>query len=95
MAYDADPVRLAIRVRPGASRTEVGGSYGGAIVVRVAARAVDGRATEAALIALAKAVGLRRRDVRLLNGAASRDKVVEIVGGPADLALRLATLKGE
>ncbi len=70
--------RVAIRVRPGASRTKVGGSYGDRLVVAVSARAVDGAATEAALEAVAKAYGVRRRSVRLLAGATSRDKVVEI-----------------
>jgi uncharacterized protein len=56
----------------------VGGSYDGALVVRVAERAVDGRATEAALGAVAAALGVRRRDVALVTGATSRTKVVEI-----------------
>lgn len=73
-------MRVAIRVRPGASRTVVGGAYGGALVVRVSARAVDGAATEAALGAVAKAIGVRRRQVRLVTGATSRDKVVEVTG---------------
>ena len=70
--------RVAIRVRPGASRTRVGGRYGDRLVVAVTARAVDGAATEAALLALARALGCRRRDVRLVTGATSRDKVVEV-----------------
>jgi uncharacterized protein len=81
-------VRLTIRVRPGASRTRVGGQHDGGLVVAVTARAVDGRATEAALRALADALGLRRRDLRLVIGATSRTKVVEVeasAGGPADL----------
>jgi len=35
-------VRIDIRVRPGASRTAVGGAYGDRLVVAVGARAVDG-----------------------------------------------------
>jgi uncharacterized protein len=69
---------VTIRVRPGAGRTAVGGSYDGALVVRVAERAVDGRATDAALGAVAAALGVRRRDVALVTGATSRTKVVEI-----------------
>ena len=72
------PLRVAVRVRPGASRTAVGGVRGEALVVAVSAPAVDGRATEAALRALADALGVRRRHVRLVTGATSRDKVVEI-----------------
>ena len=67
-----------MRVRPGASRTVVGGSHDGALVVRVGARAVDGQATEAALQALAKALGVRRREVVLVTGATSRTKVVDV-----------------
>lgn len=74
---------MTIRVRPGAGRTAVGGSYDGALVVRVAARAVDGRATEAALRAVADALGVRRRELTLVTGATSRTKVVEIPDGAA------------
>ena len=75
------PVRVTIRVRPGAGRTVVGGAHDGALVARVAAPAVDGRATEAALAAVAEALGVRRREVHLVTGATSRTKVVEVDGG--------------
>ena len=42
---------------------------------------MDGQATEAALAAVAAAFGLRRRQVTLVTGAASRMKVVEVAGG--------------
>jgi uncharacterized protein YggU (UPF0235/DUF167 family) len=87
------PVRVPIRVRPGAGRTAVGGTYGDALVVAVGARAVDGKATEAALRAVADALGVRRRAVRLVTGAASRDKVVEVRDPPPDLAELLAGLR--
>jgi len=82
---------VTIRVKPGASRTRVGGSYGDALVVAVQARAVDGKATEAALAALAAALNVRRRDVQLVTGSTSRTKVVELPGGP-EVAERLASL---
>jgi len=97
-------IRVAIRVRPGAARTCVGGTYGRsglggggggtALVVKVAARAVDGKATEAALAAVAAALGVRRRDVRLVSGATSRDKVVEVDGDVAQLTRRIDELRG-
>lgn len=71
-------LRVTIRVRPGSSRTRVGGPHGDALVVRVGARAADGKATEAALRALAEALGVARSDVRLLSGVTSRTKVVEV-----------------
>jgi uncharacterized protein YggU (UPF0235/DUF167 family) len=87
-------MRIAIRVRPGATRTRVGGTYGTALVVKVAARPVEGKATEAALAALAAALGVRRRDVRLISGASSRDKVVEVDGDVAQLTRRIDELRG-
>ena len=71
-------MRVAIRVKPGASRTRVGGMHGDRLVVAVQARAVEGAATEAALAAVAEACGVRRRAVSLVTGATSRDKVVEV-----------------
>jgi uncharacterized protein YggU (UPF0235/DUF167 family) len=91
------PVRVALRVRPGASRTRVGGTYGeGAdarLLVAVTERAVEGAATEAVLRAVARALGVRSAQVTLVTGRSSRDKVVEIVDPPDDLADRLIRLR--
>ena len=86
-------LRVAVRVRPGASRTSVGGALGDRLVVTVNAQAVDGQATESALAALAKAFGVKRRQVSLITGAASRDKVVEIEGDREQLQTTLLQLR--
>lgn len=81
---------LKIRVKPGSARTKVGGSYGeGELIVAVQAPAVDGRATEAALRAVAKALGLRRQQVELIRGATSRTKTLTV---PDDCGDRVAGL---
>jgi hypothetical protein len=60
----------------------VGGRYGdAALVVAVQVPAVDGRATAAALDAVAKALGCHSRDVTLVSGATSRTKVLEVPDG--------------
>ena len=84
-------MRITVWVRPGSPRPGVGGERGGALVVRVSARAVDGRATEAALVAVAAAFGVRRRAVTLVAGATSRTKILEVEGAdPATLTSLLA-----
>jgi hypothetical protein len=87
-------MRVHVRVKPGASRTAVGGRYGDALVVTVTARAVEGKATEAALRAVATAFGVHRRDVALVTGATSRDKILEITGATGELGPRLEALLG-
>jgi uncharacterized protein len=77
-------MRITVRVRPGAARTAVGGSHDGALVVRVQPRAVDGKATEAALRAVAEALGVARRDVVLVSGATSRTKLLDVPDAAAD-----------
>ena len=82
-------------VRPGSTRPGVGGERDGALIVRVSARAVDGRATEAALAAVAAAFGVRRRAVTLVAGASNRTKILEIDGAdPAALSRLLAGAGG-
>jgi uncharacterized protein YggU (UPF0235/DUF167 family) len=87
---------IAIRVKPGAARTAVGGAYDGpfgpALVVAVHEPPVDGRATKAALRALADAISVRPARLTLKAGAASRDKLVLVEDPPDDLAERVAAL---
>ncbi len=89
-------VTIAVRVRPGASRTRVGGRYDGphgpALLVAVTAPAVGGRATEAVRRALAEALGLRAAAVALRTGATGRDKLFTVADPPPDLAERLRRL---
>lgn len=84
-------VRATIRVNPGVRRAGVGGDHDGALVVRVTARAVDGKATDAALRAVAEAVGVRPRDVELVTGATSRIKTIDITTDDPTEARRIRT----
>ena len=88
-------MRITIRVRPGSARPGVGGQHAGALVVRVSASAVDGKATEAALAAVAAAFGVRRDAVTLVAGATSRTKIVDVnAADPRVLADLLAGTGG-
>lgn len=75
-------VRILVRVYPGAPANKVGGRYGDSeppvLIVRVAARAVDGKANVATVTALAGALGVPRGLVRIVTGQRVRTKVVEV-----------------
>jgi uncharacterized protein len=85
-------VRVTIWVRPGSPRPGVGGDHQGALVVRVSARAVDGKATAAALAAVAAAFGVRQHAVTLVSGAVSRTKIVDVDGADQAALDRLLAL---
>lgn len=93
----ADVATVAVRVRAGARRAFVGGRYEGpygpALLVSVTVPPVDGRATEAVLVALARALRLRRGELSLRTGVTSRDKLVAVSDSPADLRERVAQLR--
>ena len=89
-------VRITIRVKPGSSRTRVGGRYGDdALVVAVEARPIDGGANEAVLAALAEALDVRPHRVHLVQGQTARTKVVAIeTDDPDTLRERVGELLG-
>lgn len=84
-AGQTETMRLEIYVRPGASKSAVGGDFDGLLVVRVVEPADAGRATEAALRSVAAALDLPRRSVQLLRGATTRRKLLEIEVAPAEV----------
>ena len=73
-------IRVHVHVQPRASRSEVVGTHGAALKVHLLAPPVDGAANNALVELLADRLGVRRRDVRIVRGATSRTKVVEIDG---------------
>jgi uncharacterized protein len=71
-------VTIGVRVHPGASREEISMLPDGSLDVRLRARPVEGRANERLIEMLAHRLGVRKRDVTVLSGVRSRQKVVRI-----------------
>jgi uncharacterized protein len=71
---------LELHVQPGAARSEFAGKHGERIKVRLAARAVDGKANAALVEFLAGYYKVAKRNVRIASGLKSRDKRVVIDG---------------
>ena len=85
-------MRVEVHTRPGSSSPRVGGAHGRRLVVRVRERAVDGKATEAVRRALAESLGVAPSAVRLVSGASSRHKVLEVDGDRDQLAATVGRL---
>jgi hypothetical protein len=80
--------RFAVHVQPRAKRTEVTGMHGAAVKIRLAAPPVDGAANDALRRFLAERLCVPRAAVRVVAGAASRDKLIEVDGCSAEEARR-------
>jgi uncharacterized protein (TIGR00251 family) len=85
-------VRLAVRLTPRASVERIGGVAGGMLKVAVTAPPAENQANEALLRLLAKELRLPRRNLSIVLGARSRNKIVQFAGDPAELTARLAPL---
>jgi hypothetical protein len=80
----APSVRFAVRLSPRSAATRVDGVADGVLRVRVAAPAVEGAANCALVRLLADELGLAARDVRIVAGARSRQKLVIVDGLTTD-----------
>ena len=77
---DGRSTRLSLRVSPGSGRSGVVGRLGDSWKLRVKAAPERGRANEAVLDLLATTLRLPRKDIELLTGQGSRDKIVLLHG---------------
>jgi len=71
---------LDVRVIPRSPRTRADGMRAGAILIRLSAPPVDGAANAALIEFLAGALGLHKRNIRIVSGEKSRDKRVAVTG---------------
>jgi uncharacterized protein (TIGR00251 family) len=73
-------VAIDIRVTPRSSRNQVGELRAERLAIRVTAPPVDDAANVAVVDLLAQAIGVPRGSVRVVSGATSRMKTVQVKG---------------
>ena len=83
-------VRFQVRLQPRASRDEITGVVDGVLRVRLHAPPVDGAANDALVAFLADRLAVPRRGVRIVTGATSRTKMIEVEGVSRAAVARLA-----
>ena len=81
---------VRVRLQSRARGDEIVGERAGALLVRVSAPPLDGRANQALCRLLAKAAGVPTGRASVVKGASARDKVVRLEGvGAAAVGERL------
>ncbi len=71
---------LQVKVTPNASKNQIVGWKEGVLQVKITATPEKGKANEAVIELLSKALGIAKSSIRLVSGATSRLKRMEIVG---------------
>ncbi len=69
-----------VRVQPGASKSEIVGVQEDALRIRISAPPVEGKANRALVQFLAEQLEVRRSQVEILSGHATRRKTIHIIG---------------
>jgi uncharacterized protein (TIGR00251 family) len=85
-------VRLALQITPNARKTEVIGVLDDALKLKLQAQPVEGKANEALVKFLAKALGVSRSAITITHGLTSKKKLVEVMSGtltPEEVGQRL------
>ncbi len=81
----APHTKLNVRVVPNASKAEVVGWLEEAVLkVKVMAPPEGGRANREVIALIARATGIARREVTIVSGEKSRNKVIAVQGMDAD-----------
>lgn len=80
-----------MRVQPRARGDEIAGERNGALLVRVVAPPVDGKANSAALKLIARRLGVASSRVSVVRGTSSRDKLIEVDGLDSEALRRKLT----
>jgi uncharacterized protein (TIGR00251 family) len=78
-----------VRVVPSASRSEIVGSEGDTLKVRIAAPPVKGKANKALVKLLAKTLGVSGSQVEIISGHKTRRKIVRVYGVDSEALLAL------
>jgi uncharacterized protein (TIGR00251 family) len=77
-------VRFSVHAQPRASRTELAGTHGDAVKIRLAAPPVEGAANSQLISFLARKLAVPKSAVRIVSGERGRRKLVEVAGVSAE-----------
>ena len=92
MKSSCDGVVVRLKVVPGAGREGISRGADGGLRLAVTAAPERGKANAAAVALLAKALGIPKTTIEVIQGAASRTKTLRIAGDASALGIRIEAL---
>jgi uncharacterized protein (TIGR00251 family) len=92
MKSSSNGVTLRLKVSPRAARERIETAADGTLKVSVTAAPERGRANEAVIAALAKALHVPKSAIEVVTGTAARHKTLRIAGDASEIQARLRSL---
>ncbi len=80
-----DSLIIKIKVEPRSSRSGITGFYGEGLKVKLSSPPVEGKANKELIEVLAKKFGIRKKDVEIIKGEKSKNKIVKLYGVTCNL----------
>jgi uncharacterized protein (TIGR00251 family) len=71
---------LKIKVEPRSSKSAILGPYGDALKVKLTSPPVEGKANKELIDLLSKELKIPKKDIEIVTGQSSKNKVVKIIG---------------
>ncbi|MEW6600523.1 MAG: DUF167 domain-containing protein [Nitrospirota bacterium] len=71
---------IKIKVEPRSSKSGVIGPYGDGLKVKLTSPPVEGKANKELIEVLAKEFGIPKKDVEIISGQSSKNKIVRLIG---------------
>ena len=71
---------IKIKVEPRSSKAGIIGPYGDALKVKLTSPPVEGKANKELVAVLAKELKINKKDIEIVSGQSSKNKVVRITG---------------
>ena len=92
MNETSDGIEVKVRVVPRASKNEIQGIHDNALKIRLTTPPVDGKANQALIRLLSKALSISKAQVHLVQGETNRQKTLRIIGVTKEQLLERITL---
>jgi hypothetical protein len=71
---------INVKVEPRSSKSGIVGPYGDAIKVKLTSPPVEGKANNELIEVLAKNLGIAKKNVEIISGKSSKNKIVKLFG---------------
>ena len=83
MPVSRKELTIKIKVEPRSSKSGVVGPYGDSLKVKLTSPPVEGKANKELIEVLAKAFGLAKKDIEIISGQSSKNKIVKLRSVPS------------